>query len=154
MSPIYFCRVVCVHYPNLSFTIECERSFDTAAVCTNEEQDRKRRPSDTFPASRLSACLWHCEMEKKASSKMRCKHVYSMNSPFAMELFEKINIYFLSAFTIYVIKLPETRFSPADFLSLAAPVSSFFFFFFPKTVTFWVSFQEEVSSICQTHQEQ
>lgn len=29
-----------------------------------------------------------------------------------------------------------------------------FFFFFPKTVTFWVSFQEEVSSICQTHREQ
>lgn len=55
-----------------------------------------------------------------------------MNSPFAVELFEKINIYFLSAFTIYVVKLPETRFSPADFLSLAAPVSSFFLFFFPQ----------------------
>lgn len=120
MSPIYLSKVVCVHYLNLSFTIESESNFDTAAVCINEERDRKRHPSDIYPSSCLSACLWHCEMEKKASSKMRCKHVNSMNSCFAMELFERWTYMFLSAFTVYVVRLTETHFFPPHFLSLPA----------------------------------
>lgn len=97
------------------------------AVCINEEQDRKRHPSDIYPSSCLAACLWHCEMERKAWSKMRCKHVCSMNSCFGMELFEDERTFFLSAFTMYVITLKKTHSSPPHFLSLAA----FFSFFFP-----------------------
>lgn len=119
------------------------------AVCINEEQDRKRHPSDIYPSSCLAACLWHCEMERKAWSKMRCKHVCSMNSCFGMELFEDERTFFLSAFTMYVITLKKTHSSPPSF----SQSRRLLLLLFSSTLTFWVSIQEEASSICQKHRE-
>lgn len=115
-----------------------EQLWHGRCVCVNEEQDRKRHPSDIYPSSCLSGCLWHCEMEKKASSKMRCKHVDSMNSCFAMQLFKRWMYIFLSAFTMYVIRLAETHFSSPHFLSHAAflPPPPFFFFLYSDLLGF------------------
>lgn len=119
------------------------------AVCINEEQDRKRHPSDTYPSSCLAACLWHCEMERKAWSKMRCKHVCSMNSCFGMELFKDERTFFCQLSRCMSSDLKRLTPPPPHFLSLAA----FFSSFFSSTLTFWVSIQEEASSICQKHRE-
>ena len=62
---------------------------------------------------------------------MRCKHVCAMNSCFAMELFLKINAHFLSAFTMYVIRLTDAHvFFHPSFSRSRSPFSPSFFFFF------------------------
>lgn len=65
--------------------------------------------------------------------------------------FLKINAHFLSAFTMYVIRLTETLFFFPFLLVSFSRSRRLFFFFFPPpgpstVVTFWVSLQKEVSS--------
>lgn len=161
MSPIYFCRVVCVHYPNLSFAIECESSFDMAALCVQTRSGTARgTPAIHIPPSCLSARPWHGEMEKRAPSEMRCKHVYSANSCFAMELFKRLTYIFCQPSRCMSSDLQRRTFffsppppPPTPLFPLSRCLFPLLFFFPPSKVTFWVSFQEEVSSICQTHRE-
>lgn len=118
MSPIYICRLVRAHYPNLSLTIEGERGFDTAAVWINEEQDRKRHPSGSFPASCLSVRPWRWDGEESLKSN-EVRACPQCELRFCCGTFLK-DRFFLSAFKKYVIRRRLACLS----LGGTAPVSS------------------------------
>lgn len=60
----------------------------------------------------LCCCQWHFEMERKASSKMRCEHVYSMNSCFAIELLKDERAFFCQLSQCILSKLQRHTFPP------------------------------------------
>lgn len=142
-----------MHYPNLSFAIKCwEELWHGRCVCARVykwgagQKATRRRYEPSLPSRRQP---WHCETEKTASSKIRCKHVYTMGPP---------PLFFPSCGTllrdehIFFCQLSQCMSSDAhrrasahDFQQLTATVSPFF----SQTLTFWVSFQEKVGSVCR-----
>lgn len=128
-----------VRSTNLLFKVEAKSSHDAQEVRRKRAIGRKESPGGNFWSLYLT-------VEKKAWSNWEQEHAITTNSCLVMELgvFVPPRSF---RFMRLEVKKHMQEFKPPLFLNLTHPVLSVLFIS-PLSLTFWVSFQAEVSNIC------